>query len=108
MTIEFNGFMIYIGKNALTNERVVQEHPHRGCLWLHAMGAKGSHVVLCNGGKDLEFSDESIRRAGGLALRYSKSQSKMIIFTRLECIMKLPNASIGVFMPTQQVQIEIE
>lgn len=108
MTMEFRGYMIYVGKNAITNESIVREHAHRDCLWLHAMGARGSHVVLCHGGKIAEFTDESIRRAGQIALRYSRSMARSVIFTRLTNVTKLPNASPGVFMPTQQVQIEIE
>ncbi len=105
--MEFQGLMIYIGKNALTNEKIVQEHPHRECLWLHAVGAKGSHVILCCGGKRLEFTDEAIQHAGAMALRYSRSNARSVWLTRLENVVKPKNSSPGVFFPSKQVLIEI-
>lgn len=107
MVREFQGFMIYIGKNSQTNEKLVTTHPHRDCLWIHAAGARGSHVVICRNGMQVEFTDDAIRYAGALALQYSKSTLRSIFFTLLENVIKLPHASTGSFFPTKQTQVEI-
>lgn len=104
---EFSGFLIYVGKNAVTNERIVTEHEHRDCLWLHAAGAKGSCVILCHCGKEREFTDDSIQFAGALALKHSRSQARLVIFARLSDVIKMPRSSAGVFLSTKRVQIEI-
>ena len=107
MVREFQGFMIYIGKNSQTNEKLITSHPHRDCLWVHAAGARGAHVIICRNNVTIEFTDDAIRYAGALALQYSKSNLRSVFFTLLQNVIKLPHASTGSFFPTNPSQVEI-
>jgi predicted ribosome quality control (RQC) complex YloA/Tae2 family protein len=108
LAFEFNGFMIFVGRNALSNERVVKHHPHKECVWFHALGAKGSHVILCHSGSDeSDFSDAAIRRAAELALKFSRSQARSVLYARLENVAKPPTGGVGVFHPTKTTQLDL-
>lgn len=104
---EFNGFMVYVGQNALTNEKIVRDHQHRECCWLHALGSRGSHVILCHAGIHPTFTDEAIRFAAELAIRFSRSRGKSVMYSRLENVIKPPNGGVGVFRPLKIVQLDI-
>lgn len=104
---EFQGYMIYIGQNALTNERIVAEHPHQSCVWIHALGARGSHVILCHAGMHQTFSDEAIRFAGELSLKFSRSQSRKIMYYRVDGVHKPQGAGVGVFHPEKIVELDL-
>ena len=104
---EFNGFMVYVGQNALSNERIVRDHEHKSCVWLHALGCRGSHVVLCSAGVHPTFTDEAIRFAAELALRFSRSKGKAVMYSRLENVVKPLNGGIGVFHPLKTIQLDL-
>lgn len=104
---EFNGYMIYIGQNALSNEKIITEHPHESCVWLHALGSRGSHVILCHAGIHDTFTDEAIRFAGELALRFSRSKAKAIMYARIDTVCKPPGAGVGVFHPRKITQLDL-
>ena len=107
MAFEFEGYMIYVGRNALSNERIVKHHPHRECVWFHALGAKGSHVILCHGAVHENFTDGAIRKAGQLALRFSRSQARSVLYARLNNVVKTADSGLGVFHPTKTTQIDV-
>jgi predicted ribosome quality control (RQC) complex YloA/Tae2 family protein len=104
---EFEGYMIHIGLNALSNERIVSHHPHEECLWVHALGSRGSHVVVCHSGLHASFPDEVVRLAATLALKYSRSKGKSVNCSRLNNVIKPSGAGVGVFHPTKTVQIDL-
>lgn len=104
---EFKGYLVYIGQNALSNERIISEHKHMECCWLHALGARGSHVILCHAGIQDTFTDEAIRFAGELALRFSRSKAKAVMYARLDSVRKPPGAGVGVFHPQKVVQLDL-
>lgn len=105
---EHEGYMIYVGQNAQSNEKIVKDHPHKSCIWLHALGSRGSHVVLCHSKIHDTFSDAAIRKAAELALRFSRSKGKSVMFSRLEFVIKPANGATGVFHPMKTTQLDLE
>jgi predicted ribosome quality control (RQC) complex YloA/Tae2 family protein len=72
--IEFKGFMIWIGKNAKSNDVLTLKHTYKEDLWLHAKDVAGSHVVIKHqAGK--KFPKEVIERAAQLAAYHSKRKT---------------------------------
>ncbi len=104
---EYEGYLIYVGQNALSNEKIVSEHPHRECCWLHALGSRGGHVILCHAEIHENFSDEAIKKAAELALKFSRSQGRSVMFSRLENVVKPPKGGVGVFHPRKTTQLDL-
>lgn len=93
----FMGFRIYVGMNALSNEKLVTDHSHKNCLWLHALGASGAHVVVCVNGSNDKFDVSTRRYAASLALKFSDRSSKVVSVAPLEDVYKPKNSHAGVF-----------
>lgn len=106
IVLQKGSFVVYIGCNALSNESIVKNHPHRDCLVLHAWGARGSYVILCK--KDHPgFSDDMIRFAAETALKHSKSELKAVSYGYLSDLAKPENVPPGVFRWVRVAQIEL-
>lgn len=96
---EFNfmGYKIFVGRNALSNEMLISEHKklHKKCIWLHAANSKGAHVVLCLNGKPGPLDDVVIRRAAGLASKFSHSKELKVNWSELQDVYKPMEEVIG-------------
>lgn len=97
-TIIVEGYSVQVGKNAFSNEAMIGEHKalHPKCLWFHALGAGGSHVIMCIHEK-LEPNEQIIHQAGKLALEYSRSRGTTIRIARLEQLEKPLDSGPGVW-----------
>jgi predicted ribosome quality control (RQC) complex YloA/Tae2 family protein len=72
--VDFNGFKIWIGKNAQHNDTLTLKHTFKDDLWLHAKDVPGSHVVIkYQSGK--KFPKDVIERAAQLAAYNSKRKT---------------------------------
>lgn len=108
----FKGFRVFVGLNALSNEKLVSQHDHPRCLWFHAHGASGAHVILCLGAEGISADpatvDISARRyAASLAIKFSDRSSKKVISAPLEDVYKPQNSRVGVFRTWRNDFIEI-
>lgn len=103
----FMGFHVFVGMNALSNEKLITEHTHKNCLWLHALGASGAHVILCANDSDKVFDTQSKRYAASLALKFSNRGSKVISVAPLEDVYKPQNSKAGVFRTWRSETITI-
>ena len=75
--VEFNGFKIWIGKNAQHNDTLTLKHTFKEDLWLHAKDVPGSHVVIkYQSGK--KFPKDVIERAAQLAAFNSKRKTESL------------------------------
>lgn len=104
----FMKFHVYVGMNALSNEKLITGHEHKGCLWLHAFGASGAHVILCANGSSNLFDIPSRRYAASLALKFSDRSSKIISVAPLEDVYKPQNSRAGVFRTWRSETIIIQ
>ncbi|MEQ1585506.1 MAG: NFACT RNA binding domain-containing protein [Cyclobacteriaceae bacterium] len=71
---EYNGFKIWVGKNAEKNDELTLKHSYKEDLWLHAKDVAGSHVIIKHqAGKN--FPKDVIERAAQLAAYNSKRKT---------------------------------
>ena len=72
--IEYQGYVILVGRNAKNNDLLTQQYAYKEDLWLHARDVSGSHVVIkYQAGK--KFPGMVIERAAQLAAFYSKRKT---------------------------------
>lgn len=72
--LDFQGFVILIGKNAKNNDLLTQQFAFKEDLWLHARDVSGSHVIIkYQAGKP--FPVPVIERAAQIAAFYSKRRT---------------------------------
>jgi predicted ribosome quality control (RQC) complex YloA/Tae2 family protein len=75
--VEYNGFKIWIGKNAQSNDILTLKYGYKEDLWLHAKDVPGSHVLIKHqAGKN--FPKEVIEFAAQLAAYYSKRKNESL------------------------------
>lgn len=75
--VEYNGFKIWIGKNAQHNDTLTLKYTFKEDLWLHAKDVPGSHVVVkYQAGK--KFPKDVIERAAQLAAYNSKRKTESL------------------------------
>jgi predicted ribosome quality control (RQC) complex YloA/Tae2 family protein len=74
---EFEGFDIWVGRNAKNNDLLTQKFAHKDDLWLHARDVSGSHVIVRrHAGKT--FPQSVVLKAAELAAYYSKRKHETI------------------------------
>ena len=100
------GFAIIVGRNSFSNEKLVGEHPHRDCLWLHAMASRGSHVVLCTH-EHPSPSDDVLQYAAALALKFSHSEARTVSVSLLRDVFKPDNAGPGIWKTRRPILVEV-
>ena len=75
--VEYNGYKIWIGKNAQNNDTLTLKYGYKEDLWLHAKDVAGSHVLIKHqAGKN--FPKDVIQRAAELAAYYSKRKNESL------------------------------
>lgn len=101
-----DGTMIYVGKNAVQNERLTQG-ARGGDLWLHAKNMPGSHVIVaCNDG---HLTDETLLTAARLAAFNCKARgvNVPIDYTYKKFVKKPSGAPTGFVIYTNQRTLSI-
>jgi hypothetical protein len=72
-----NGFRIWVGRNAQSNDELTLKYAYKEDLWLHAKDVAGSHVVIkFQSGKN--FPKDVIERAAQLAAYNSKRKNETL------------------------------
>lgn len=75
--VEHQGYKIWIGKNAQSNDTLTLRYGYKEDLWLHAKDVSGSHVLLKHqAGKN--FPKDIIEYAAQLAAYYSKRKNESL------------------------------
>ena len=105
LNFQHKGYLIIVGKNSFSNERIISSHAHKECLWFHAMAARGSHVILCIHGLP-EPPNEVILYAAGLALAHSHSQARTVSVALLRDVFKPEESAIGVWKASRFTSVE--
>jgi predicted ribosome quality control (RQC) complex YloA/Tae2 family protein len=106
----FNGFKIWIGKNAQHNDTLTLKHTFKEDLWLHAKDVPGSHVVIkYQAGK--KFPKDVIERAAQLAAFNSKRKTETlapVAFTPKKFVRKRKGDPAGAVVVEREEVILVE
>lgn len=87
-----NNFKVYIGRNSYENEKITFEIASPKDIWLHVKDYPGSHVLIKTDNKEVDF--ETIKKAGYLALKYSKcSQEGLVDYCLRKNIKKISGSN---------------
>ena len=106
MNFQHQGYLVSLGKNSFSNERLVAEHEHKECLWFHAMAARGSHAILCIHDRPAPAT-EVILYAAALALKHSHSEARTVHISLLRDVFKPEGAGIGIWKSSRATSIEV-
>jgi predicted ribosome quality control (RQC) complex YloA/Tae2 family protein len=75
---EFQGYKIWVGKNAKANDELTLRHAYKEDLWLHARDVPGSHVIIKHQSGKVT-PKQVVERAAALAAYYSKRKTDSLI-----------------------------
>lgn len=107
---EFNGYNIWVGKNAKANDTLTLKYSFKEDLWLHAKDVAGSHVLIKHkAGKT--FPKDVIERAAELAAWYSKRKNESlcpVAFTAKKFVRKRKGDPAGMVVVEQEEVIMVE
>jgi predicted ribosome quality control (RQC) complex YloA/Tae2 family protein len=108
--VQFNGFKIWIGKNAQHNDTLTLKHTFKEDLWLHAKDVAGSHVVIkYQAGK--KFPKDVIERAAQLAAFNSKRKTDSlcpVAYTHKKYVRKRKGDPAGAVVVEREEVILVE
>jgi predicted ribosome quality control (RQC) complex YloA/Tae2 family protein len=106
LTFQKEGYLIFVGRNAFSNEKLIADHNHKECLWMHAMAARGSHIILClNNNPDP--SEGVIQYAAEIALKNSHSQARTVCVALLKDVYKPDGGGVGVWKTSRRTTVEV-
>lgn len=107
LTIEVDGYHIYVGKNNIQNDYITFKQSRKDHTWFHVKDLHGSHVVV--DGKDL--NENVIRTAAMLAAYYSQgrnSSSVPVNYCLIGQLRKPNKAALGFVTLTNYKTIYID
>lgn len=109
-THQYEGFHIWIGKNARGNDELLKLYAKKNDLWFHAKGVAGSHVLLKDKpGKP--FPKTVIEKAASLAAYYSKGKTDSlcpVMYTFKKYIRKPKGALPGQVKVDKETIIQVK
>jgi predicted ribosome quality control (RQC) complex YloA/Tae2 family protein len=107
---EFNGYKIWVGRNAQSNDKLTLKYTFKDDLWLHAKDVAGSHVVIKHqAGK--KIPKDVIERAAQLAAFNSKRRNESlcpVIVTPKKFVRKRKGDPAGAMVVEREEVIMVE
>lgn len=78
-TFAYQGYTIWVGRNAANNDTLTVQYARKDDLWLHARDVAGSHVVVRRKpGQKADFPKPVVEYAAGLAAWFSKQRTNTL------------------------------
>lgn len=96
-TLKVQGYSVWIGKNAKTNDELVQK-AHKEDVWMHARGVPGSHLVIRMGNeKDMPPKSVLLEAASYAAFNSKAKGMKLapVIITKKKYVRKPKGSAPG-------------
>jgi predicted ribosome quality control (RQC) complex YloA/Tae2 family protein len=93
---EYSGFIIYLGRDAKSNDYLTFNKADKEDIWLHVKGVPGSHVII-RVNQNLP-TDDVIRYAAELAKKNSKAKSEnsvTVVYCQRKFVKKEPGMNDG-------------
>lgn len=100
LAFDILGYSIFVGCNAQSNELLVSDHKqnHPACLWMHVVGRRGPHVVLCLAkAPTVPVANVVMRYAASRALKFSGLKNGQVLYAPLEDVFKPERAREGIY-----------
>ncbi|MFM6983702.1 MAG: NFACT RNA binding domain-containing protein [Chitinophagaceae bacterium] len=94
---EFEGFDIFVGKHADSNEKLLNYYSDKNDTWLHAKDVSGSHVII-KSGKNNKIPESVLEKAASLAAYYSRNRKQNLVtvtYTLRKFVRKIKGAEKG-------------
>lgn len=94
--VEIDGFVVYVGKDAKSNDHLTFNMSDKEDIWMHVKGVPGSHVVIRV--RENLPTDTIIRKAGELAKKNSKASkenSVTVVYCQRRFVKKEPGMNDG-------------
>ena len=110
MTVNINGYTVYVGKNNKQNDLIVSKISSGEDLWFHSQNCPGSHVLLKleNGA---EPDDDTILKCCELAKKHSSASDDTkagVIYTKRKFLKKPPKSNLGYVTYKNEQEIIVE
>lgn len=107
-TLKIGDYQIWIGKNAKSNDKLVQ-YSHKEDIWMHARGVPGSHLVIRMANNKNMPQKNIIEEAASYAAYNSKAKGAElvpVIFTKKKYVRKPKGAAPGAVL-VQKEEVEL-
>ncbi len=94
---EFEGYTIWVGKSAQSNDDMLREYSKKDDLWLHARMVSGSHVLIKNA-VNQPVPTKVLEVAAQLAAFYSKNKTESLApvsYTPVKFVRKVKGSAPG-------------
>ncbi|MCL2069092.1 MAG: NFACT family protein, partial [Oscillospiraceae bacterium] len=91
-----DGFIIFVGRNNIQNDRLTLRESHSGDMWLHTQKIPGSHTIITAQGREVPKS--TLEQACIIAAWHSKARESAKIpvdYTRVKNVKKPGGAKPG-------------
>ena len=94
--LEIDGFVVYVGKDAKSNDHLTFNVADKEDIWMHVKGVPGSHVVIRV--RENLPTEEVIKKAAELAKSNSKAdkgQKARVVYCQRKFVKKEPGMNDG-------------
>lgn len=110
LIFDFLGYTIFVGTNAKANESLVSQHKadHPLCVWMHVIGRKGPHVIVCKShAPDVDIDAIVLRYASNRALKFAGLKTGRVLYAPLEDVYKPEQGSPGIYRTWRTSFVEL-
>lgn len=93
--IDIDGFLVYQGRDAQSNEYVTFELSNPEDYWFHAKGVPGSHIIIKV--KNNIPTEQTIKKVAQIAAKNSKSdkQEVIVVYCKKRFVTKKEGSALG-------------
>lgn len=105
------GYVLYVGKDAASNDRLTLKFAKPHDIWLHARGCSGSHCILRGGDKDKKPPRHILDAAAEIAAYYSKARNGKhvpVAWTRKKYVRKPKGANVGAVIIDRETVVQVD
>ncbi|NHE55719.1 NFACT RNA binding domain-containing protein [Cyclobacterium plantarum] len=106
---EVEGFEVWVGKSARSNDELLRRYTWKEDIWLHAKDVAGSHVIIKQQ-SGMAIPNPVLEKAAALAAYYSKNKTTSlaaVIFTPCKFVRKVKGSPAGAVMVDREKVIMV-
>lgn len=95
-TLDIDGFIVYLGRDAKSNDHLTFNMSNTNDIWLHTKGVPGSHMLIVV--KEKLPTLEVIKKVAEIAKKNSKAKDKnnvTIVYCKAKFVKKEPGMNDG-------------